>query len=100
MLDSVVDSPFLLSLICAACAALVVSPGYMSPHMNGLAIPGPMPAKFPIRSFARSALIAFVVLINAASLALAHRFPLGTDLIAAGFLMLLFMPADSPDARS
>jgi hypothetical protein len=97
MLDSVVDSPFLLSFACGLIAALVVSPGYMSPHMNGLAMPAPMAAKFPIRSFARTALIAFVVLINAASLGLAHRFPLGTDLIAAGFLMLLFMPADSPD---
>lgn len=97
MLEPIIDSPFLLSLICAVCAALVVSPGYMSLHMNGLAIPAPMPAKFPIRSFARSALIAFVVLINAASLTLAHRFPLGTDLISAGFLMLLFIPADSPE---
>jgi hypothetical protein len=98
MLDSVVDSPFLLSFVCGLIAAALVSPGYMSPHLSGAAMPAPMPAKFPVRSFARTALIAFVVLINAASLGLAHRFPLGTDLIATGFLMLLFMPPDSAGA--
>ena len=95
-MDLILESPFVLSLICAALAALVVSPGYMSPYMNGLAMPAPTPAKFPLRSFVRTALVVFVVLLNAASLGLAHRFPLGSDLIAAGFLLLLFAPADSP----
>lgn len=94
MLDSIVASPVVLTLICAAFAILVVMAGYMSPYMNGLAIPAPMPAKFPVKSFSRHALIVFALIVNAASLGLAHRLPLGTDLIVAGFLMLLFLPAD------
>jgi hypothetical protein len=97
MYDLVVESPIVLALICGLVAALVVSPGYMSARIHGLAIAAPMPAKFPLRSFARSALIAFVLLINTATLALAHRVPVGTDLIAAGFLMLLFIPAEEHD---
>ena len=100
MLDVIIDSPFGLSLICAVGAALVVSPGYMSPYMNGLAIPAPMPAKFPLRSFTRAALVAFILLINAASLGLAHRLPLGSTLIAAGFLMLLFLPPEKEDGSA
>lgn len=96
MLDSIVGSPVLLSLLCAALAALIVSPGYTSLSMNGLAIPAPLAAKFPLKSFARAALIAFIVLINLASLGLAHRLPLGSTLIATGFLMLAFLPADDP----
>jgi hypothetical protein len=69
----------------------------MSPYRQGLAIAAPMPTKFPLRSFARSALVAFVLLINTATLVLAHRVPVGTDLIAAGFLMLLFIPPETPD---
>lgn len=100
MFELLVESPIVLSLICGLVAALVVSPGYMSPYMNGLAIAAPMQAKFPLRSFARAALIAFVLLINTATLALAHRVPVGTDLIAAGFLMLLFIPAEDQDAEA
>jgi uncharacterized membrane protein len=72
----------------------------MSPYMNGLAISAPMPAKFPLRSFARAVLVAFVLLINVATLVLAHRVPVGTDLIAAGFLMLLFIPAEDSSAQA
>jgi hypothetical protein len=97
MFDLVVESPIVLSLICGLAAALVVSPAYMSPYRHGFAMAAPMPARFPLRSFARAALIAFVLLINTATLMLAHRVPIGTDLIAAGFLMLLFIPAEAPD---
>jgi hypothetical protein len=97
MLNTIVGSPIVLALICGLVAAVVVSPGYMSPYMNGLAITAPMPAKFPLRSFARTALIAFGVLVNLASLILAHRVPVGTDLIVAGVLMLLFLPADETE---
>ena len=100
MFDLLVGSPIVLALVCALVAALVVSPGYMSPYMNGLAIPASMPAKFPLRSFARAALIAFVLLVNIATLVLAHRVPVGTDLIAAGFLMLLFIPAEDSSAEA
>jgi hypothetical protein len=94
MFDAIVDSPLGLPLICAAFAALVVSPGYMSPYMNRLAMPAPMTTRFPLRSFARAAVVAFVLLMNAASLFLAHRVPIGTDLVVAGVLMLLFIPPD------
>jgi hypothetical protein len=100
MFDLVVESPIVLALICGLVAALVVSPGYMSSFVHGLAIAAPLPDKFPLRSFARSALIAFVLLINIATLLLAHRIPVGTDLIAAGFLMLLFIPQDDSSAEA
>jgi hypothetical protein len=99
MFDSIIESPVVLTLMCGALAAVLVSPGYMSPYRLGLAIPAPMPDKFPLRSFARAAVIAFIVLINAASLGLAHRLPLGSTLVAVGVLMLLFMPAEDSDAR-
>jgi hypothetical protein len=98
--DGLIDSPLGMVLICAAVAALLVSPGYMSPYMNGLAIPAPMPAKFPLRSFARSALVAFVLMINAVGIFLTHRIPIGSTLVAVGFLMLLFLPPDRPEDDS
>jgi hypothetical protein len=100
MLALLVGSPVVMSLVCGLVAALVVSPGYMSPYMNGHAISAPMPARFPLRSFARAALVAFLLLINVATLVLAHRVPVGTDLIAAGFLMLLFIPAEDSSAQA
>ena len=99
MFDSIIESPVVLTLLCGAIAAVLVSPGYMSPYRLGLAIPAPMPAKFPLRSFAKAALIAFIILINAVSLGLAHRLPLGSTLVAVGVLMLLFLPADEPNAE-
>src|SRR4051812_19796862 len=95
MLDLVVESPIILSLVCAALAVVVVTAGYRSPSMTRFAIATPMHGKFPFRSFSRAAMVVFVVLINAASLFLAHRFPLGTDLIVAGFLLLLFAPNEA-----
>jgi hypothetical protein len=100
VLDVLVDSPLGLVFICALGAALVVSPGYMSPYMNGLAIPAPMSARFPLRSFARAALIVFILMINAVGLGLTHRLPIGSTLVALGFLMLLFLPPDNPEDRS
>ncbi|MGZ3280054.1 MAG: hypothetical protein ACXU82_17500 [Caulobacteraceae bacterium] len=96
MFDGIIDSPLGLVFLCAVGAAMVVSPGYMSPYMNRLAIPASMPARFPMRSFARAALIVFVLLINAVGLGLTHRVPVGSTLIAVGFLMLLFLPPDEP----
>jgi hypothetical protein len=100
VLDLLVDSPLGLVFLCALGAALVVSPGYMSPYMNGLAISAPMPAKFPLRSFARAALIVFVLMINAVGLGLTHRLPIGSTLVALGFLLLLFLPPDEPEDQA
>ena len=100
MFDGIIDSPLGLVFLCAVGAAMVVSPGYMSPYINRLAIPASMPARFPLRSFARAALIVFVLLINAAGLALTHRLPVGSTLIALGFLMLLLLPPDKPENDS
>ena len=100
MFDSIIESPVVLTLLCGFAAALVVSPGYMSPYRLGHAIPAPMPHKFSFKSFAKAAVIAFIVLINAISLGAAHRLPLGSTLVAIGVLMLLFLPADEPNAGS
>ena len=97
MLDGLVDSSLGLVFICALLAALAVSPGYMSPYMNRLAIPAPISARFPLRSFARAALIVFILMINAAGIFLTHRLPVGSTLVAVGFLMLLFLPADKAE---
>ena len=97
MFDGIVDSSLGLVFLCAFCAALVVSPGYMSPYMNRLAIPASMPARFPLRSFARAALVVFLVMINAVGLGLTHRIPVGSSLVAVGFLMLLFLPPEKAD---
>lgn len=97
MFDGIIDSPLGMVFLCAAVAALVVSPGFMSPYRHGLAIAAPMPAKFPLRSFARAALVAFVLLINAAGIFLTHRIPIGSTLVAVGVLMLLFLPPDKPE---
>jgi len=94
MFDAILASPVVMSLLCAALAVLVVSPGFMSPYMSGRSVPASMAAKFPMRSFARAALIAFILLINAASLGLAHRMPVGSTLIAVGFLMFLILPVE------
>ena len=96
MFDAIVDSPLGLDFVCAFCAALAVSPGYMSPYMHRFAAPAPVPVRFPLRSFARAALIVFILMINAAGLGLTHRPPIGSTLVAVGFLMLLFLPPDRP----
>jgi hypothetical protein len=98
--DGIIDSSLGVDFICAIGAALLVLPGYMSPYVHGLAIAAPPPAKFPLRSFARAALVAFVLLINAAGLGLTHRPPVGSTLVAVGFLMLLFLPPDKPEDRA
>ena len=96
MLDPIIESPILLTAICGLLVILVVALGYMSPYLHRPAVS----AKFPMRSFTRNAVIAFVVLVNAASLGLAHRLPVGSTLIAVGFLMLLFLPAEDSADRS
>lgn len=100
MFDGIVDSSLGLVFLCAFGAAIAVSPGYMSPYMSRLAIPAPMPARFPLRSFARAALIVFIVMINAAGVFLTHRMPIGSTLVAVGFLMLLFLPRDGVEDDS
>ena len=101
MYEAIVDSPLGLDFICALCAVLAVSPGYMSPYLiHRPAMTAPMPARFPLRSFAKAALIVFILLINAAGLGLTHRTPIGSTLVAIGFLMLLFLPPDKPGDRT
>ena len=98
MFDAIVDSSLGLDFVCALCAVLAVSPGYMSPYvMHRFAMTAPMPSRFPLRAFARAALIVFILMINAAGLGLSHRLPVGSTLVAIGFLMLLFLPPDKPE---
>ena len=96
MLDPIIESPILLTAICGLLAILVVALGYMSPYPKKPALS----AKVPVRAFTRNAMVAFVLLVNAASLGLAHRLPVGSTLIAVGFLMLLFLPAEDSADRS
>jgi predicted permease len=98
LFDEFADSAFGLPFVCAILACLVVSAGYMSPYMNGLAIPALASAKFPLKSFARSATVVFLPLIIGASLLFAHRFPVGLTLISVGALMLMYLPPDRPEA--
>jgi hypothetical protein len=98
--DGIVDSSLGLVFLCAIGAGIAVSPGYMSPYMNRLSVPATMPERFPLRSFARAALIVFIVMINAAGIFLTHRMPIGSTLVALGFLMLLFLPADKVEDDS
>jgi hypothetical protein len=86
-----------MDFVCGLIAMLAVSPGFMSPYMHRLATPAQMSVRFPIRSFVRAALVAFVLLINAAGMFITHRIPIGSTLVAGGFLMLLFLPADKPE---
>ena len=98
MFEAIVDSPLGLDFVCALCAALAVSPGYMSPYVaHRPAMAAPMPVRFPLRSFAKAALIVFILMINAAGVGITHRAPIGSTLVAIGFLMLLFLPPDKQE---
>ena len=99
-MNNIFAEPWGAPLICAVAAVLIVSPGYRSPYMNGLAIPAPMPDKFPLLSFARAATVVFLVLINLVDIGIFHRFPVAATLIGGGVLVLLFLPgeASKPDA--
>jgi hypothetical protein len=98
--EGIIDSSLGMDFVCALVAMLAVSPGFMTPYMNRLAMPAPLLVRFPLRSFVRAALVAFVLLINAAGMFLTHRIPIGSTLVAGGFLMLLFLPADKPEDDS
>lgn len=98
MFDGIIDSSLGMDFVCALCAILAVSPGFMSPYIvNRLPGPGQSPPKFPLRAFAKAALIVFILMINAAGLGLTHRLPIGSTLVAVGFLMLLFLPSDEQE---
>jgi hypothetical protein len=95
LFDAIVDSSLGMDIVCAVCAILAVSPGFMSPYVvHRIAGPAPAPARFPVRAFAKAALIVFILMINAAGLGITHRVPIGSTLVAVGFLMLLFLPPD------
>jgi hypothetical protein len=98
LFEEFAESAFGLPFVCAILACLVVTVGYRSPHMSGLAILAPMTGKFPLKSFAKSATVVFLALIIGASLLFAHRFPVGLTLISVGALMLMFLPPDRPEA--
>jgi hypothetical protein len=95
--QAVVDSSLGMDFVCALCAVLAVAPGFMSPYVaHRFAGPAPTtaPGRFPLRAFAKAALIVFIIMINAAGLGITHRVPIGSTLVAVGFLMLLFLPPD------
>ena len=95
MFDTIVDSSLGMDFVCALCAILAVSPGFMSPYVvHRLPGPGHVPPRFPLRAFAKAALIVFILMINVAGVGVTHRWPIGSTLVAVGFLMLLFLPPD------
>jgi hypothetical protein len=98
MFDPIIESPIALALACGLFAVLLVFAGHRASCMTRLSIPAAIPAKLSRRSFGRAAMIVFILLFNAASLGVQHRFPFGIDLMATGFLVLLFMPRDEASA--
>ena len=98
MFDSIVDSSLGMDVVCALGAILAVSPGFMSPYViHKFAGPAQLPARFPLRAFVKAALIVFILMINAAGVGITHRIPIGSTLVAIGFLMLLFLPPDKQE---
>jgi len=94
--DAIVDSSLGMDIVCALCAILAVSPGFLSPYVVQR-LPGRAPPRFPMRAFAKAALIVFIVMINAAGIGITHRIPIGSTLVSVGFLMLLFLPPDAQE---
>ena len=92
MFDGIIDSSLGMDFVCALCAILAALPGFISPYVVKR-LPVTAPPRFPVKAFAKAVLIIFIVMINAA-VALTHRLPVGSTLVAVGFLMLLFLPAD------
>jgi hypothetical protein len=92
----VLGLPLGLPLGCLAIAALFVGSTYMSPYMNGIAIPTP-PNNTSFRSAAKVGLVIFMVLLNAISLFAMHRIALWWTLVALAVFGLLSLPTDRSD---
>ncbi len=90
-LSALFDTPFGLPLACLAFAVVIVAPGYMSPYMNGIAVPAPMPERFPYRSAIQAVLIVFLLVFGVTVLArYALGFGRGSDFLwALGAILLL-----------
>jgi hypothetical protein len=88
--------PLALPLGCLAFSAVVVGSTYMSPYMNGLAIPA-SPNNISLRSAAKAGLVIFIVLLNAVSLFVTHRIAIEWTLVALAAFGLLWLPADRSD---
>jgi hypothetical protein len=88
--------PLGLPLACLAFAVVFVGSTYMSPYMNGLAIPA-SPNNISLRSAAKAGLVIFMVLLNAASLVAMHRVAIGWTLVALAVFGLLWRPTNRSD---
>ena len=92
----VLGLPLGAPLGCLAVAAVVVGSTYMTPYMNGLAIPAG-PNTISLRSAAKAGLVIFVVLLNAVSLFVMHLIALWWTLVALAVFGLLWLPTGRSD---
>jgi hypothetical protein len=83
--------PLAIPLGCLTVAVVVVGSTYMSPYMNGLAIPAG-PNNIAFRSAAKAGLVIFVVLLNAISLFAMHQIALWWTIVALAVFGLLSLP--------
>lgn len=96
-------TPYGWALVCLGVAVLIVTPGYMSPYMNRMALPAPLPKSFPYRSALRAVLIVFLLLFGLTAIA---RFTFGfgrdSDVFVAlsVVLLLILIWKDPPDASA
>ncbi len=89
--QTVFGVPLFLPLACLIVSVVVVASTYMSPYMNGIAVPAPAnPIAF--RSAAKAALIIFAVLLNGLCLFTLHRIAVCWTLIALAAFGLLWLP--------
>ena len=88
--------PLFLPLACLIVSVVVVGSTYMSPYMNGIAVPAPAnPIAF--RSAAKAAIVIFIVLLNGLCLFTLHRIAAGWTLIALAAFGLLWLPLGRSD---
>lgn len=92
------DPDLLLTLGSAVLAVAVVLLAFMPPSVCVFAVVAPTSPRFPFRSFTRWATAVFIPLNTVLSLAAPHRFPLVSDLIAVGVLIVLLVTERKPAA--
>ena len=90
------DPDLLLTLGAAVLAVAMVLLAFMPPSVCVFSVLAPTSPRFPFRKFARWATAVFIPLNTVLSLAAPHRFPLVSDLIALGILILLIVTERKP----
>jgi hypothetical protein len=92
------DPDILLTLGAAVLAFVVVLLAYMPPSVCVFSITTPPRGRFAYLCFAKWVTSVFILLNTVLGLAAPHRFPLISDLIAIGVLVLLLAATRKPTA--